>query len=87
MSNHRGGCLLNEVFHLLVENNFVTAMGKKKMQHLVLEITRLACRKYDCNGSEILNDLGKTFGVCSCCLQPVIVIRENVCLKCRKEDG
>lgn len=87
MSNHTGGYLLNYAFHRLVENGFVDRFGKPKAQEIVLDVIQFATKKYDCNEAEILNELGEKLGICYYCLQPVTEIKDDICLKCRKEGG
>ena len=57
MSNHTGGYLLNYALHRFVENSLIEQLGKQAVQHIVLDITTYATRKYDYDSDEILNDL------------------------------
>jgi hypothetical protein len=85
MSNHSGSYMLNEVFRRLHKAGFVKKFGPKKAQNFLLEITQWACRQYDCNEGEILDELGRKYGLCGYCLKPVPKVIENWCLKCRAE--
>ncbi len=85
MSNHSGSYMLNEVLHGLHEMGFVKKFGQQQAQQFVLEITNRACRQYDCNQGEILDELGVVYGICAYCLQPAPKIIEDGCLPCRAE--
>ena len=85
MSNHDGGYLLNEVFRRLHKIGFVKKMGQKKAQRFVVEMTERARRYYNCNSSEILDELGRAYGLCGYCMEPAPKIIKNWCLKCRAE--
>ena len=87
MSNHTGGYLLNYALHRFVEKGLVERLGKRKVQAIVLDVIKFATRQYDCNEDEILDELGEKLGLCYYCLQPVTELKDNVCLRCRKEGG
>jgi hypothetical protein len=87
MSNHDGGYLLNYVLHRLAENGLVERLGKRKVQAIVIDIVTVAEKKHDCNSGEILDHLGKQFGVCASCLKPAKEIKSDVCPQCWEEIG
>lgn len=87
MSNHTGGYLLNYALHRFAENGLVERLGKRKVQAIVLDVINFATRQYDCNESEILDELGAQLGLCYYCLQPVTELKDNLCLRCRQEGG
>jgi hypothetical protein len=85
MSNHDGGYRLNEVFRRLHKMGFVKKFGQRKAQQFVLEMTERARRYYDFNSGEIMDELGRAYGLCGYCLEPAPKVIKNWCLKCRAE--
>ena len=86
MSNHSGSYMLNEVLHLLEERGLFALMGPQDAQRLVLDILKIS-RQYDCNSSEILDEIGERLGICLLCLAPKSELIDGVCAPCRKREG
>ena len=81
MSNHSGSYLLNEVLTILEKRKVFDFLGKEATRDMVLQIVRKA-ERYDCNSSEILDEIGPRVGLCYYCLTPQSDFVEDVCRKC-----
>jgi hypothetical protein len=86
MSNHAGSYLLNEVLLLLEQRGVLAQMGREAAQRLVLDILNLS-RHYDCNPSEILDEVGGRLGICRWCLTAKADLIDGVCVSCRDREG
>jgi hypothetical protein len=86
MSNHDGGHMLHDVLDLLTDAGVWERMTRTASQKLVLDILDLACRRYDCNGGEILDGY-EEFGICYSCRKPVETLYDGLCLRCWSDHG
>jgi hypothetical protein len=82
MSNHSGGRMLNDVIGILEKSDVFKLLGQDKSRAMVLEIVKVACWQYDCNGDEILEGVGEQVGICYCCAEPATTFRKGLCEKC-----
>ncbi len=85
MCNHIGSYIVNDVLKEMVNAGIFKAIGKKRTQELTLKILEVG-RNYDCNDTEILNEVAKDCGVCSFCSSANDDINEEgLCAKCRQD--
>lgn len=85
MSNHRGSYMLQEVLSMLDREHVFEMLGTERTQRLVLDIVKLATKRYDCNEGEILEGLGPRLCICTYCLSPGKVSPKGYCSPCAKE--
>lgn len=86
MSNHSGSYLLNHCLHLLHKEGVFTQLGQDRSRKLILEMIDTACRRWDCNGGEILDGLAEVFGICSCCRTLTDDLKDELCPTCRDDE-
>lgn len=84
MSNHDGGCMLNEVLELLKAKGVFEKLGKAGAQEIILKVERIG-EQHDCSPSEILEGIGGRMGICWWCRSPKEKIRDGICEECRKD--
>ena len=87
MSNHSGSYMLNEILELMEQEQIFGWLGKEKTQSLVRNITNTACRKYDCNSGEILENFTDRFELCYGCLADSKDLENGLCEVCRNDMG
>jgi recombinational DNA repair protein RecR len=85
MSNHSGSRMVNEILIELQKQGAFSLLNKKKSQKLVIDIVHIAL-DYDCNIHEVLEDIAEQVRVCSCCLKPRKIFKDDMCKKCYTEN-
>lgn len=85
MSNHAGSYMLNDVLGMLHRAQVFDMLGREKSQQLLVEIVERACRYYDCNSGEILENYGAMFGLCASCLKQAEIFEFGLCKSCYGE--
>lgn len=86
MSNHSGSYMLNDIIGLFYREQIFNNIELEKRQQLMIEIIEIACRQYDCNAGEILEDYTDYFELCYYCLTSTSDLEEGLCQKCRGEE-
>jgi hypothetical protein len=84
MADHSGGYMLNEVIGLLEREQIFEFLGKERSSQLLLEITRLAERRYDCRSYDILEGHTDKLAFCYLCLTLTDDLIDGRCKECRK---
>jgi recombinational DNA repair protein RecR len=81
MCNHIGSYIINDVLKAIID----AGIGKEKMQEVTLKILEVG-KNYDCNDTEILNEVAKDCGICNFCSSVSEDIDNNgLCVKCRQD--
>ncbi|UZT06165.1 hypothetical protein ONV75_16420 [Clostridium sp. LQ25] len=84
MCNHIGSYILNDVLKEISNAGIFKEMGREKTQELTLKILEVG-RNYDCNDTEILNEVAKDCGICNFCSSVSEDIDNNgLCVKYRQ---
>jgi len=87
MSNHQGSYMLNEVLRLLESNRVFSLVGKKRTHALLAGIVKLAEVEYDCNPTEIMEEIGERLGMCGYCMKPASEFSNGFCRACTDRFG
>lgn len=82
MSNHGGSNMSNEVLLLLEEYGFFKHIGAGRISEFVKSIVDIG-NNYDCNNSEILEEIGEKIGICYLCLESAKNFEHGICKKCK----
>jgi hypothetical protein len=78
--------MLNKVLLLLEEHGVFAQMEREEAQQLVLDIVKLSDH-YDCNKSEILEEVGERLGICWVCRTAKPDLIKGICVACRAREG
>lgn len=81
MSNHSGGYMLNEVLQNLDAYKIFDFLGKEQTLLFLKKIRKIGVC-YDCNGGEILGEMGDKLKICYGCWNYVDSLEYGLCKKC-----
>jgi hypothetical protein len=84
MSNHAGSYLLAEVLEILRRHGVFDLLGPATSRQMVIEIVKRACRHYDCNPGETLEEEGAALGICCGCMAQDQELQDGLCRSCRR---